>query len=130
MDIGFADDFNISCIVRKSETLIPRGSTEIRAGDVLIIVTKAERTKPFSRHSPDRSGMKTMPSERSESYRALIGHLGFSIMCVGCIMIIPWPSSSLSLGTIGITQLHHTQRRVAYRRVYAFPRRPREEGDP
>jgi len=33
--------------------------------------------------------MKTMPSERSESYRALIGHLGFSIMCVGCIMIIP-----------------------------------------
>jgi trk system potassium uptake protein TrkA len=45
MDIGFADDFNISCIVRKSETLIPRGSTEIRAGDVLIIVTKAERTK-------------------------------------------------------------------------------------
>ncbi len=45
MDIGFADYFNISCIVRKSETLIPRGSTEILAGDVLIIVTKTERTE-------------------------------------------------------------------------------------
>lgn len=42
MDLGFADDFNISCIVRKSETLIPRGNTEIRAGDTLIVVTKTE----------------------------------------------------------------------------------------
>ncbi len=30
-----------------------------------------------------------MPEKIKGSYRALIGYLGFSLMCVGCIMIIP-----------------------------------------
>ncbi len=43
MDLGFAEELNISCIVRGSETIIPRGNTMIENGDLLIIVTNVEK---------------------------------------------------------------------------------------
>jgi trk system potassium uptake protein TrkA len=44
MDLAIADDFNISCIVRNSGTIIPRGNTTIESGDILIVVTSTEKT--------------------------------------------------------------------------------------
>lgn len=38
-DLRFTDELNISCIVRGSETIIPRGDTRIENGDLLIVVT-------------------------------------------------------------------------------------------
>jgi trk system potassium uptake protein len=44
MDLAIEDDFNISCIVRDSGTIIPRGNTKIQSGDILIVVTASENT--------------------------------------------------------------------------------------
>lgn len=44
MDLAIEDDFNISCLVRDSGALIPRGNTKIEEGDILIVVTEAGKT--------------------------------------------------------------------------------------
>jgi len=47
-DLDFAADLNISCIVRGTEFLIPRGGTEINVGDRLVVVTTAaKKTRVF-----------------------------------------------------------------------------------
>lgn len=39
--LNFPIELNVSCVVRGTEALIPRGTTAIRAGDTLVIVTKS-----------------------------------------------------------------------------------------
>jgi trk system potassium uptake protein len=44
VDLAIEDDFNISCLVRDSGAIIPRGTTSIEEGDILIVVTEAGKT--------------------------------------------------------------------------------------
>lgn len=45
MDIRFTDEMNVSCIIRGSEMIIPKGHTIVTAGDKLVVVSSAEKQK-------------------------------------------------------------------------------------
>jgi len=57
-DIALPNDVLIGCIVRAGEGMIPRGSTVIGAGDILVVISTASQdnlTKILTGHAPSES---------------------------------------------------------------------------